>query len=51
MEKRIRKIITFSEITKQSYYEILHGQVPGFYTSALNPLNSIFKASGKKKKN
>lgn len=47
--KELEKIITFSEITKQSYYEILHGQVPGFYTSALNPLNSIFKASGKKR--
>jgi len=47
--KELEKIVTYSEISKQSYYEILHNQVPGFYTSAFNPLNSIFKASGKTK--
>ena len=45
----LEKIITYSEITKQSYYEILHNQVPGFYTSAFNPVNSIFKSLGKSK--
>lgn len=47
--KELEKIVTYSEISKQSYYEILHNQVPGFYTSTFNPLNSIFKASGKTK--
>ena len=39
----IEKLVNYPEITKQMYYEVLHGQKPGFYTSAYNPENSIFK--------
>lgn len=38
----LEKIVSYPEITKQSYYEILHGQVPGFYKTTYNAQDSIF---------
>lgn len=39
----LNKVVEAKEITKQTYYEILHAQEPGFYRSDFILENTIFK--------